>query len=71
MRTKKQKQATTRNFQLLITGGIIANLNRMDTKTTKNSASSNIVRAKIIRAKEAINELQIAIFKTTIEDWNE
>lgn len=66
MRTKKQKQAATRNFQLMITGGVIANLNRMTTKTTNLS-----VKYKIQKVKEAIHSLQASIYKTNYEDWNE
>lgn len=66
MRTKKQKQATWRNWFILKTTGIITELYRI-----ARFCDNSMVKEKALYAIGAIHDLQTEIQKSKVEDWNE
>lgn len=66
MRTKKQKQASNRNFQLMMLLGMKSNLQKM-----QSSTNNDYLKPKINTGIHVINVLINEIKDTSIEDWNE
>lgn len=65
MKTKKQKQATWRNWFIMKTVGIITELYRIH-----KFCSDSSVREESIHAINAIKDLQKAIKNSKTEDWD-
>lgn len=65
MRTKKQKQATWKNWFIMKTAGMITEINKV-----YFSCINSKVRRKAIIANKAIKDLQKAFIDSKTEDWN-
>lgn len=65
MRTKKQKQATWRNWFIMKTAGMITEINRIYW-----FCNNPQVREKACNANKAIKALQKALIDSKTEDWN-